>query len=407
MFGDRNRNVQSNQRGFHRSKDKTAMGIVYKVILDVDDDILKDLEIPEGIRTKYIGAVQFRLNDSANKKDEALSLALPYDKTNVSLPTINETVRVINSEGGGFNYQRIISSPTPNINTGTGEITAAQQKEKAVSTSSAKEYNKVQSTGITKTSNSGDNSDLERYGNYFEPQLEIHKLKLYEGDNLIESRFGQSIRFSGYNNGDNVFSPSVIIRNGENGESLSSGVGKSTEEDINKDGGIICLSSGELLLNYTLPVQNTKESFLNYPNELKGNQILLNSDRLIFSARTAEMIFASKKDAGFITDGQFSIDATGGINLTTDASIFVDTKDKDFNIDIGNGTIFLGTDGELEAAPKGETLVALLGEMLDLIVQQIYVTPAGPTSPGPTNVAQFSALKSKLNSMLSNNVQIK
>ena len=91
----------------------------------------------------------------------------------------------------------------------------------------------------------------------------------------------------------------------------------------------------------------------------------------------------------------------------TDASIFVDTKDKDFNIDIGNGTIFLGTDGELEAAPKGETLVALLGEMLDLIVQQIYVTPAGPTSPGPTNVAQFSALKSKLNSMLSNNVQIK
>jgi hypothetical protein len=407
MFGDRNRNVQSNQKSSHRDKSKTAMGIVYKVILDVDDDILKDLEIPEGIRTKYIGAIQFRLNDSANKKDEALSLALPYDKTNVSLPTINETVRVINPEGGGFTYQRIISSPTPNINTGTGEITAAQRKEKAASTSSAKEYNKVQSTGITKTSNSGDNSDLEKYGNYFEPQLEIHKLKLYEGDNLIESRFGQSIRFSGYNNGDNIFSPSIIIRNGENGESLSSGVGNSTEEDINKDGGIICLSSGDRLLNYILPIQNTKESFINYPNELKGNQILLNSDRLIFSARTAEMIFASKKDTGFITDGQFSIDATGGINVTTDSSIFVDTKDRDFNIDVGDGTIFLGTDGELEAAPKGETLVELLGELIDLIAQQIYLTPSGPTKAGPTNVAEFSALKSKLNSILSNNVQLK
>jgi hypothetical protein len=119
------------------------------------------------------------------------------------------------------------------------------------------------------------------------------------------------------------------------------------------------------------------------------------------------MIGVAKKDIGFITDGQFSIDATGGINVTTDASIFVDTKDRDFNIDIGNGTIFLGTDGELEAAPKGETLVELLGELIDLIAQQIYLTPSGPTKAGPTNVAEFSALKSKLNSILSNNVQLK
>jgi hypothetical protein len=45
--------------------------------------------------------------------------------------------------------------------------------------------------------------------------------------------------------------------------------------------------------------------------------------------------------------------------------------------------------------------------MLDLITQQIYVTPAGPTAPGPTNIAQFASLKAKLNSMLSNNVQLK
>ena len=126
MFGDRNRNVQSGQRGFHRDKSKTALGVVYKVILDVNDDILKDLEIPEGIRTKYIGAIQYRLNDSPNKRDEALPLALPYDKTSVSLPTVNETVRLIHSEGGGFSYQRVTASPIPNINTGTNEITSGQ-----------------------------------------------------------------------------------------------------------------------------------------------------------------------------------------------------------------------------------------------------------------------------------------
>ena len=406
MFNSRNSNVQSNQSKQSGSSNKSSIAFVYKVILDVNDDILKDLEIPEAIRSKYIGAIQFRGNNTQNKKDEALSLALPYDNTNISLPTINESVRIINSEGGGFAYQRIISSPTPNINTGTNEITAAQQNDKGSSISSAAEYNKVQTTGIAKSS-TNTNSDLEKYGDYFQPQLEIHKLRLYEGDNIIESRFGQSIRFRGYNNADNIFSPSVIIRNGENGESLVSGVGVSTEEDINKDGGIICLSSGERLLNYILPVDNKKESFFNYPNELRGNQILLNSDRLIFSAKTAEMIFASKKDTGFITDGQFSIDASRGVNITTDDNIYVDTKDKDINIDIGDGTIFLGTDGELEAVAKGETLVSLLGEMLDLIAQQIYLTPSGPTKAGPTNVAEFSALKSKLNSMLSNNVQVK
>jgi hypothetical protein len=45
--------------------------------------------------------------------------------------------------------------------------------------------------------------------------------------------------------------------------------------------------------------------------------------------------------------------------------------------------------------------------MIDLIAQQIYLTPAGPSSPGPTNVAQFTTLKSKLNTLLSNNVQLK
>ena len=88
-----------------------------------------------------------------------------------------------------------------------------------------------------------DNTELSKLGDYFEPQPNIHKLKLYEGDTLLESRFGQSIRFSGYNNGDNEFSPTITIRNGESGESLSKEIGASTEEDINKDNNIIFLGS--------------------------------------------------------------------------------------------------------------------------------------------------------------------
>tara|TARA_B110000503_G_scaffold138036_1_gene223372 strand:- start:441 stop:1670 length:1230 start_codon:yes stop_codon:yes gene_type:complete len=393
-----------------RTTNKGSMASVYKVILDTDDDILKDLDIEEQLKSKYIGAIQFRLTTQPNKRDESLSLALPYNKGNVSLPTLNEIVRIIKLESGGFTYERIIGSPLPNVNTDVSAISDSQKKEKTATAASSDEYSKVKNTGISR-SDIEDNTNLSKLGDYFEPQSNIHKLKLYEGDTLLESRFGQSIRFSGYNNGDNEFSPTVTIRNGEGGESLNKEIGASTSEDINKDNNIIFLGSGNSVINYTLPIENKKESFFDYPSELRGNQILLSSDRIILSAKTSEMIFASKGDTGFITDGQFSIDATKGINITTDEHIYVDVKNNEnLHITVGSaGTIALGSidKQELEAAAKGETLVGLLGEMLDLITQQIYVTPAGPTSPGPTNIAQFASLKAKLNSILSNNVQLK
>jgi len=400
----------STQRTTIRNTDKGSMASVYKVILDTDDDILNDLEIEEQLKSKYIGAVQFRLTTQPNKRDESLSIALPYNKSNISLPTINEVVRIIKLESGGFNYERIIGSPIPNINTDTEAIGGTSKKEKAADAASSVEYSKVKDTGISR-SDTEDNTDLSKLGDYFESQSNIHKLKLYEGDTLLESRFGQSIRFSGYNNADNEFSPTITIRNGEGAESLSKEIGASTNENINKDNNIIFLGSGNALLNYTLPTENKKESFFKYPNELRGNQILLNSDRIILSAKTSEMIFASKGDIGFITDSQFSIDTTKGINVTANEAIYFDVKD-DFDFYVtcsGGGVISLGStkEDELEPAAKGQTLVDLLGEMLDLISQQIYVTPAGPSAPGPTSVAQFASLKAKLNSMLSSTVQLK
>ena len=43
----------------------------------------------------------------------------------------------------------------------------------------------------------------EKENEYFEP-TQINPLNFYEGDKVIQSRFGQSIRFSGYNNIENV-----------------------------------------------------------------------------------------------------------------------------------------------------------------------------------------------------------
>ena len=401
-------NTISNSIGF---ANQPSYGVVYEVLTDVGSETAK----AKGLGTSVtIGCIRFRLlsDNSININSvEQLSIAYPLDKNSLTLPTRNEIV-IIHSFGGNKHYSRIGGDVTPNLNANTDLISKKFDNEiKIDSSNDATNYQNVSSTGISRTNKNSGKSDFDGYGDYFTDNSNIHKLKLYEGDTLLESRFGQSIRFSGYNNSENKFAPTITIRNGENTDSLQSEVGTSTEENINKDGNIIFLGSGEKLLEWTLPTTNAKESFFNYPTELKGNQILLSSDRIILSAKTSQMIFASKEDIGFITDGQFSIDTTRGINVTANQHIYFDVKDK-FNFSItttGGGAIALGSTetDELEPAVKGETLKNLLYDLMQIIAQQIYVTPAGPTSPGPTNNPLINGLAAKLNDILSNDVQLK
>tara|TARA_B110000503_G_scaffold18655_1_gene27598 strand:- start:808 stop:2022 length:1215 start_codon:yes stop_codon:yes gene_type:complete len=380
--------------------DENEVAIVYSVILDESHP-----EIKSGRSTLAdIGSIQCRLMSSIQNNE--LIIAKPLDSTVTILPIRNQTV-FVQKFGSNYVYTQIAKGSSPNTSSPTNAISSLfPGKQKVKSGNTGKKYSNVSNTGITRKDSNSIN-DLDGYGDYFTAEEGIHKLKLYEGDVLFQSRFGQSIRLSGYNNSENVFSPTLILRSGESPENRKLPEESLVEENVNEDGNIIFLGSGEKILEYTLPIENKKESFSKYPSELKGNQILLNSDRIILSAKSQEMIFASKLDMGFITDNQFSIDASRGIDITVDDEIDINTKDFNFNLNIGNGIIKLGTDGTLEKAPKGETLVKLLGELIDLISKQIYVTPAGPTSLGPTNVALFSTLKNKLKSMLSSNVQLK
>ena len=401
-------NTISNSIGF---ANQPSYGVVYEVLTDVDSETAK----AKGLGTSVtIGCIRFRLlsDNSININSvEQLSIAYPLDKNSLTLPTRNEIV-IIHSFGGNKHYSRIGGDVTPNLNANTDLISKKFDNEiKIDSSNDATNYQNVSSTGISRTNKNSGKSDFDGYGDYFTDNSNIHKLKLYEGDTLLESRFGQSIRFSGYNNSENKFAPTITIRNGENTDSLQSEVGTSTEENINKDGNIIFLGSGEKLLEWTLPTTNAKESFFDYPTELKGNQILLSSDRIILSAKTSQMIFASKGDIGFITDSQFSIDTTKGINVTANEAIYFDVKD-DFDFYVtcsGGGAISLGStkEDELEPAVKGQTLVDLLSEFMVIVAQQIFVTPAGPTSPGPTNNPKINKIHSELNNILSSNVQIK
>jgi hypothetical protein len=398
--------VQANQSSVSK-RDNIFVGYVYDVVLDEDNTRISSSERKD-TSTRYVGAIYFRTGQNSTKTEEDLDVAYPSTVLK-TLPTKNEIVLIKKNASGTYFYERtgFMSSP----NNSSSETTLSNLFSRTESPQgNSSEYSNVQQTGITRGS-SNNSTNLDGFGEYFEETPGIHKLRLFEGDTLVESRFGQSLRFSGYNNPNNVFSPTIILRNAENPSTINADNVFTTtvEEDVNRDGSIIVLGSDQ----YKLPFQpgtvdengnsdfeTLPDSFRNYPSELLGNQLLLNSGRVIISAKNAEMIFYSKKNYGFISDGGLSIDNAFGIDANVNDNINITTNDFDVNINSGNGKINLG-DTSLEPLVKGDTLVNLLSQLVDAITQQVYLTPSGPTGTGPTNLATFNKIKNQLNTMLS------
>ena len=382
---------------------KKKLAYVYDVILDEKNEYAKNRETFSATN----GAVRFKTADST-LKPEQLPIAYPSDVVYKSLPIRNELIEVYEITTGYYVYRRMGKTINPTISGNEGSISTNFVPE-ANTGASATDYQSVSTTGITKTSQN-ESKKFDGYGNYYTPQQNIHNLKLYEGDVLLESRFGQSIRFSGFNNSQNEFSPTIIIRNGESAVNRNVSQNLSVEEDINRDGSSIVISSDK----YELPFQpgtvddkgksdfSTKpDSFENFPSKLVGDNILINSGRIILSAKNAEMIFYSKKNYGFISDGGMSIDNKLGIDISVGDNINMVTNDKDIVMYTGKGSIFLGSGNELEPLVKGQQLVDILAELIDTITLQSFLTPSGPTAVGPVNLADFGAIKSKLNNILS------
>ena len=418
MFRQTSNNTQTaRQKRFNLKK--TDVGIVTEVILDETNESLPKFktvgEDATAVHTGKVGGVKVRLLSNQEVNDDDLKIVYPLDDTLKTLPLLGEEVQVHTISGKKF-YSRLLVDGTLNIqNTGNDKY-KDQFGEGENIQGGGGGYSSNQSTGISQPQG-GPSSNKGQYGDYFTADEKIHKLKLYEGDTILESRFGQSIRFSGYNNDDNTFSPTIIIRNRESdpsreaqGEYQSQKIGGTTEEDVNRDGSIIAMGSRDKQIDFvpgtvddkgTSDFEQMPDTFKDYPSELSGDQILINSGRLIFSSKTAEMIFYSKGNYGFISDSNMSIDNAGGIDITTGDNINITTTDNDFSILAGQGRINIGDDSE-EQLVRGNALVDLLDELLTELASETHPTPAGPSGP-PVNAPKYNAIKSKLRDILSPN----
>jgi hypothetical protein len=370
--------------------------VVYSVILDENNELIKG----SNVESALLGAITFRTPDDITINEETnLPIAYPIDKNFKTLPTRNELVEIYEFTPGFFGYRRLGLEINPTSNSDENFIESnflPKTSQEAKST----QYNKVQKTGIDRKNQ--DKSKTKGFGDYFQPQEGIHKLKLYEGDTLLESRFGQSIRFSAYNNDQKSFSPTIIIRNGESPENRQKDENLPVEEDVNQDGSIIAMTSGEYQLNFTPPTDTLPDSFPTIPSKLIGDTILINSGRVILSSKNEEMFFYSKKGFAFASDGDLSFDVNS-VEFFTKENFTFSAKDRILTLDSGNaGKINLGSnETELEPMVKGNTLVEILAELIEILGQAQFATPAGPTAPGIVEKFRLDTLMGRLNTCLS------
>lgn len=211
-------------------------------------------------------------------------------------------------------------------------------------------------------------------GIYFEENDKIKTLKPFEGDSILEGRFGQSIRFGSsnlYRNDNDTWSsgtgvtnigkPITIFVNGQGRPSAkNSDIFSTTVEDISRDDSSIYLTSGQILRN--LNVSDIKgEKYHKFP--YGGNQALITSDRVMLYSKKENALIYSRQDIGLA--------AIRNITLNSDQSIITSNK------------ILLGDAFVTEAAILGNTFTIQLTRMLTMLQSAgNRLQGASTTNPG-------------------------
>ena len=174
----------------------TQTGVVVDIILDESHPRLKQKNDKQTFYTEkdlfYIGGVVIRPFSDKTSPNERLSVYRPLNQHDIDLPVIGETVELVEVAGVTY-YKRIFGN---SLNKGKAAEKRADliypDKEK---TNDVSNYNAAVFTGTPLGNNtSSETNDTSKFGKYF-THNPVNRLKLYEGDKIIQSRFGSIICF--------------------------------------------------------------------------------------------------------------------------------------------------------------------------------------------------------------------
>jgi hypothetical protein len=235
--------------------------------------------------------------------------------------------------------------------------------------SQQKDYTQTQAGSVRRVT---DQSTEIFLGTTFKERSNIHPLLPFEGDVIQEGRWGNSIRWGSTvknnpnnwsavgNNGD----PIIILRNGQSINASTEGWIPITE-DINTD-----LTSIYATSTQQIPLKASSVSYASYksnqpitPSQYSGNQIILNSGRLVFNSTKDHILLSSKQS----------------VNLNAVTSVNIDAP----NTIIQSNNVYLGSKDATQPVLLGNTTVQLINQLITSLnaFMTICSTAVG-TAPG-------------------------
>lgn len=340
---------------------------VTDIILDDTHPNFEEYGGWNGIGTIFYDGVSFPFADAKNTSN----VAIPLYSNSKLYPLINEIVPLLflTSWDAQTNTDIKQAYYLPSINIWNSQHhNALPDPTKQPRDKSQTDYqNSVDGSEKDVRRVYDDSTDID-LGEGFNEQIDIHPLKIFSGDNIIEGRWGNSIRF-GSSILNSVNYPITIIRNGQPSNIDSEGW-VPIAENINEDKSLIYLTD-----NQKLDIEVASKIYKSYseapvaPKEYQENQIILNSGRLLFNAKSSDILLTSNKS----------------INLNTPNSVNIDSKETY----IASEKIYLGDKGATEPLLKGDITITQLNAMISILIQffTIYGKEPSPYKPASTPLA--------------------
>ena len=318
--------------------------------------ILNDLDNPQVFKQKgewsSIGGLFFNSIKTPNITGnyDIENFAKPLFPNNRFIPTINEIVYIltlpnenIQSNISGIEYYyfqpiNIWNSCHHNaIPNPIGNVFLPESQKR--------DYQQTEAGAARRVTDGGTEINL---GKTFKERIDVKNLQPYEGDNIYEGRWGNSIRLGSTvlngsivnpwssvgTNGD----PIIIIRNGQHNDGKEAWIPQ--VENINKDKSSIYLTSTQ-----KVPIETSNTKYDSYkeqpptkPSEYAGEQVIINSGRLVFNSDDDHILISSKKSIGFGAQTGFNFDTPSNfiINIGKGKEILLGNKDATEPFILGN-----------------------------------------------------------------------
>ena len=355
-------------------------------------------------------------------------IAKPLDVNFVKLPVVGELVPLINF---------LDSDSTKNIYNKNTFYLNSINSWNSPHQNSLQNISALDSVESTEVANPEDGNpfvvggELPELGENFTERDNVKKVQMYEGDILLEGRFGQHIRLGSSDkileenpnwwsegSDETLGRPVTIISNGQSAENIAELEPRDLyKTDINKDPSTIILTENQptsldlayLDLGEDDAILNTLE--FDTIVDTQNPTIQMNSGTLILNARDNKLLGFAKAGIGLATSGNMSIDVTNKIESVCDEKIEEMTSYYKFTTPKMDAEATKSNLGEKAVAGSGEPmvlgnqLVDVLTKLIDAIPKYIFVGGGGPHPNQAGNPGELlhKQLKLQLKQILSKN----